>query len=797
MALQGVAALSGITVVEIAGGAAGAYCGRLLADAGASVTVLKIKGVTELGECRAKLKTERLYAEYLEAGKQQSVVDLAQLPDVCRNADIIVIGEDALVFAQQLEPRICSVELTWFGKTGPYANWKGNDLIVQSLTAMPHLVGPREGPPAYGGDRHATLVAGVTAYIAALSGIVAGRTANACRRFELNILEANLVLSEMDIHFVERDRLPLKRHGINRFSPNGPVGIYRCKDGWVGITATTPDQWLSLCAALEMHELAADPSLGTRELRFQRLDEVEAAMTRALAARTAEQWAELGRKHRVPIVPVPKARGILNHPIFKARNSLAEFVSDRKRYQVPRTPFGLTATPTATNLDTSPKHGESNYPAGKAAAQEAPLAGLTIVDFAMGWAGPLATRLLADLGANVLKIEAGRYPDWWRGVNWTAEYIANKQYEDAKGFCALNRGKQGVSLDLTTDAGRNMALSLIAKADAVVENQAAGVMQKLGLSYEAMQAVNPSIVLLSMSAFGTGNPWSATRAYGSTLEQGSGLPSFVGFPDWPPTMAHLAYGDPVGGLFGCAAALTALAHRKRCGQGQYVNLSMIECMLQFTAPALLEHQATGAEPVRRGNRHAALAPHNIYRCAGDDNWIAIAISGVDDFNRLARVIGCADWAARGDFATLQDRKNSEDEIDEAIEHWTRSRSPEEASRLLQDAGVAAAPVLHTEQLVDDAHLSQAKFFIDLERKISGPQRQAGIAITQMGARLGARSPAPLLGEHSWTVLHSHLGLTRTQFDQLVCDGVVCFEPKSLRSTAPGTGAPAVPAMAAS
>jgi crotonobetainyl-CoA:carnitine CoA-transferase CaiB-like acyl-CoA transferase len=685
MEVQRAGALSGVTVVEIGGGAAAAYCGRLLADAGATVIALTLSGEPGSGECRADLETERLYAKYLAAGKQQTAANLAELPAICRDADIVVVGEDISVDIERLEPRICTAELTWFGKTGPYAHWKGNDLVVQSLTAMPHLVGPVEGPPVYGGDRQTTLVAGVTAYIAAVSGIVGGRQAAACRRFEINILEANLVLSEMDIHFVERDGLPLKRHGVNRFSPNGPVGIYRCKGGWVGIIATTPDQWLSLCTALGMHELRADPSLATRELRFQRLDEVEAAMTRVLAARTAEEWGELGRKHRVPIVPVPNAAGILDHPIFAARDSLAEFASDEKRYRVPRTPFGLTVTPTARNLDASPSRDRRSTENENGAADGRPLAGLTVVDFAMGWAGPLASRLLADLGADVLKIEAGRYPDWWRGVNWTAEYIANKQYEDAKGFCALNRGKQGISLDLTTDSGRSQALALIAKADAVVENQAAGVMEKLGLSYDAMRAANPSVVLLSMSAFGTGNPWSPTRAYGSTLEQGSGLPSFTGLPDWPPTMSHLAYGDPVGGLFGCAAAVTALAYRKQTGQGQYVNLSMVECMLQFTAPALLEYQATGREPVRLGNRHAVFAPHNIYRCAGSDRWVAIAVTHGEMFNKLARVIGRPDLATRSELATPQGRKSFEDEIDQAIDQWARSQSPEEAAQTLQAA----------------------------------------------------------------------------------------------------------------
>lgn len=193
--------------------------------------------------------------------------------------------------------------------------------------------------------------------------------------------------------------------------------------------------------------------------------------------------------------------------------------------------------------------------------------------------GPLASRLLADLGAEVWKIEAGRYPDWWRGVNWTPQFIESREYEEAKIFTPMNRGKLGVSIDLTTPVGRQIALDLVGKADAVIENQAAGVMKKFWLDWEELSARRPDLVMASMSAFGTGNAWSETRAYGSTLEHGSGLPSLVGTEGVAPTMTHVAHGDPVGGLYGCAALLTALVDRQRTGDGHYVNVSMVESVL--------------------------------------------------------------------------------------------------------------------------------------------------------------------------------------------------------------------------
>jgi len=766
-------ALSGLSVVELGPGPAAAYCGRLLADAGASVVSINVAGLA-----RDASQAEHAFAAWLAAGKTRR--DAGALQQACREADLVVLGEDSTIDSSELDAKCAVVRLDWFGPQGAYKNWKGSDLIIQALTAMPHLVGPVEGPPLSAGDRHSSMIAGVTAYIAALSGVLAPR-GRGPRQFDVSVLEANLVLSEMDIHFVERDGVPLKRHGVNRFSPNGPVGIYPCREGWIGITCTTPDQWRALCTALDLRKEATDTVLLTREARFQRLDEVEGAMNAALAARSADEWAQILRRHRVPGVVVPDAAGILTHPIFAARQSLATLVTKVGPIKVPRTPFGLTRTPTAMKLDGAAPTEEAKAAPASDIVDGPPLAGLVVADFTMGWAGPLATRLLADLGADVLKIEAGRYPDWWRGVNWTPEYVETRQYEQAKGYCALNRGKYGISLDLTQPKGRELALALVGRAEAVIENQAAGVMNKLGLGYEALAARRPDIVMVSMSAFGSGNAWSDTRAYGSTLEQGSGLPSFTGQPGTPPTMAHLAYGDPVGGLFGCAALLTALVHKRRTAEGQYVNLSMVEAMLQFTAPGLLQHQIEPAAPLRRGNRHPVFAPHGIYPCAGHDRWLAIAIEDTPAFRVLARAIGRIEWIGDPALATAEGRKRREDEIDAAIADWSRGQEPHAAATLLQAAGIAAAPTLHTEELIENPHLNGEAFFIDLVRSHSGPQRQAGIAIRQSGQRLGRNTPAPLLGEHSGAILGRHADVSHDAFRALVDEGVVSFAPASLRS----------------
>lgn len=780
--------LAGVRVLEIGGGAAAAYCGRLLADAGASVSSTALSEPQRLaGIVRSDDVAEHAYGAWLAAGKSPLpvVTQRRALQALARDSDLVLVGEASGADALALQPRIASIDLSWFGHQGNRRHWPGSDLVVQALTGMPHMVGARGGPPLANGDRQATMIGGVTAYIAACAALLA-KPCDTPRRLELGIAQANLVLAEMHMHFFERDGVPMRRWGINRFAPNSPVGIYPCREGWVGITVATPDQWRSLCQALDMQKQAADQGLATRELRFGRLDEVEQALRTALARRTALEWAAVGRQHRVPIVVVPDADGILSHPVFQERQSLATLSVDGREVRVPRTPFGLTTTPLGTWLPApqSTPAGHSVDPPRIDSAEGShapPLEGLTLVDFSMGWAGPLASRLLADLGATVLKIEAARYPDWWRGMNWTPAFIEGREYELSTIFCGLNRGKQGVSIDLTTAAGRELALDLVRGADAVIENQAAGVMEKFGLGYEALRQARPDLVMASMSCFGTGNVWSDTRAYGSTLEQGSGLPAFLGSPGTPPTMTHLAHGDPVGGLYGCAALLTGLVHRQRAGQGQYVNLSMVEAMLQFTTPALLEHQLASGGARRRGNRRTSFVPHGIYPAAGDDQWLALVVSSADEFSALCQLLGRPDWASDPQLRSLEGRREQEDLIEAAICAWSIQQAPEHGAASLRAVGIGAAALVHADQLANDTDLASAGLFVDMERALSGPQRQIGSAICQDGQRLVARQPAPLLGEHSWAVLQAYAHVDRPRFEALVAEGVIGLSPKPARN----------------
>jgi len=342
-------------------------------------------------------------------------------------------------------------------------------------------------------------------------------------------------------------------------------------------------------------------------------------------------------------------------------------------------------------------------------------------------------------------------------------------------YCIMNRNKRGITLDLTRPQGFDLAKRLIADADLVVDNYSVEVLPKLGLGYDVLRQLNPKLVMMSMSAFGAGSIHRDCRAYGSTLEQGSGLPSVVGDANGPPVMSHTAFGDAVGGLNGCAAALTALIHARLTGEGQFIDLAQIECMMPFAAPWIVAHSIDGKPPAKYGNRHPDFVPHGCFRCAGEDNWIVVAVSGDAMWLKLANLVGRADWAADAALATAAGRRGIESEIEAAITNWTRPRPADEAMAALQEAGVAAGVARMPIELLSDAHLKARGFIQEIDRAYIGLHPQPSLPFREGDRPLAIRSAPPTLGEHNHEILAGLLGLSAAEIDQLTRDGIIGTE----------------------
>ena len=404
--------------------------------------------------------------------------------------------------------------------------------------------------------------------------------------------------------------------------------------------------------------------------------------------------------------------------------------------------------------------------------QARPLEGIRIIDLSMGWAGPLATRNLADMGAQVIKVESCERFDWWRSWEATQAWIADNGAEKSPQYLYVNRNKQDITLDLENPRGRELLLQLVATADALVENYSGGVLPKLKLDYSYLIEANPGLVMVSMPAFGSTGPWSQFRAYGSTVEHSSGLPHLVGDPEQAPTMQHVAFGDAVGGLDGTAAILTALWHKQRSGEGQFVDLSQVECLFPLAAPGILHQSVYGQSPRRSGNKHPDHAPHGVYPCEGDDAWVVIQVTDEIQWQRLQDLI-----PALAPFGDVDERLDKREALDECVRAWTQQRPAVAVMQLLQGVGVTAAKLNNAQAILDEPHLQDRGYLQWLEREYVGVQPHPSPPFRVTADPIPITSPAPTLGQHNHDILGELLGLGAAELEELEQQGVIGTKPR--------------------
>ena len=404
---------------------------------------------------------------------------------------------------------------------------------------------------------------------------------------------------------------------------------------------------------------------------------------------------------------------------------------------------------------------------------DGPLRGARILDLTHVWAGPLGTRILADLGASVVKVEApmGRGPRQYKGGlplgGWLGGAPPAEPWNVNAIFVKLQRNKRSLALDLKTPAGRGAFLELVAVADVVIENFSARAMPELGLGYEALAAANPRIVYVTMPGFGASGPYRDRVAFGPTVEPMSGLTSVMGYGPEEPRNTAMALMDPITAVNAAAAVVDALRRRERTGKGALVEMSLHEGGVAFCGPWLLEHQL-GGDIRALGNRHPRMAPHGVYRCAGDDAWVALACRDEADWRALCRLLpglpASADLAAR---------IAGHDAIDVALAAWTRRRAKQQAAEELQAAGVPAGPVNITPDMTADPQVRTRGFFVPLE---PGPTPMPGNPVKMAGIDSADWTPCPRLGADNRAVLADWLGYDAARIDALEAAGVLVDKP---------------------
>ncbi len=803
--------LSELRVVEIGSGDALGYCGKLFSDFGADVIKIEPPG----GDPARKLaptvdagdgRRESAVFAWLNTNKRSVTAGLNHSADVEKirkllaSADLLLdarhpsdIGASQLSHdsLQQSEPGLAITAFSWFGEHGPYRDYAATDSVCRSLAGLVKLVGPIEGPPVLPRDGQVGVVAGLTAFIPSLASLYGLQGA---RRFAVSAHEAMLQISEFDTGLALEAGFTRPRIGINRFGRGFPVGNFATKDGWLGVTVVTPAQWVAFCEMIGLPELGPDPRYSATADRYLHAEELKRIIEPVLMHRTASEWFEQGIELRLPLAIVPDMRELLAQQVHRDRGAFAPVKIGEASFDAPVLPQHLTRSPPKAN-GRAPFAGGSNSEAlpphqrratRAAGAQDPlPLRGLRIIDLTMGWAGPTATRQMGDLGADIIKVESCQYPDWFRGTDPRGPYHPERTYEKTYWFQMNNRNKRGITLDLTSGIGLSLLKRLLADADAVIDNYAADVLPRLGLDAAAMLKINPRLVVVTMPAFGMRGAWSGVRAYGSTLEQASGLPSVTGREGDPPTMLHAALGDPVGGLNAAAALMLGFMHQKKSGEGQHIDLSQVECMLPMLAPSIIEQSATGATGPRIGNRHPVYVPNGCFPCIGEDQWITLAVRSDEEWRSLCDIMHRPDLAADPALATAEGRRAEEDRIELAIRHWTATVRPDLAMVTLQAAKIPAGVARLPMDLPGDPHLMKVGHWQPVDRPFMGPHLLPSVAYREGDAELpyAIERLAPTLGQHNEEVLGGVLGLSDREIANLRDAGIIGNMATSKKSKA--------------
>lgn len=407
---------------------------------------------------------------------------------------------------------------------------------------------------------------------------------------------------------------------------------------------------------------------------------------------------------------------------------------------------------------------------------EQALEGIRIADLTIITAGACATQMLADLGAEVIKVESGSYPDpfrYWVGVADQAGDEPPDPWNWAPTFNMVNRNKQGVCLDLKHPRGRETFLKLVEVSDVVTENFRQGVMERLGLGYETLREVNPKIIMLSLGSQGSTGPESRYGSYGSTLDALSGLMGITGYSDSHPiwSSGEVNYPDQVASIFGAGIILAAIRHRDRTGKGAYIDLSQREMMTTMIGEYVLEYTIGGRIPVQQGNHHPRMAPNDCYRCAGENDWVAISVADNAEWSALSAAIGRPDLVEDDRYCTPAARSEHEASLRAVIEGWTTLRSKHEAMQILQTAGVRAGAVLTGADMLNDPHLRARGYYQSVENVRAGRQtlRIAPYALSKTPPRINR--PAPTLGQDTEHVLREVLEMSDSEIQELGFLGV--------------------------
>jgi crotonobetainyl-CoA:carnitine CoA-transferase CaiB-like acyl-CoA transferase len=653
------------------------------------------------------------------------------------------------------------VSLTPYGRSGERAGWKASPLTEWATGGYHYFGGEPDREPIALPGYQAEFHAGMHAAVGALAALWHVREGGDGQVVEVSHQEA--VLS---------DHSWLVSSWTHQGKVQGRTGsLYaKCADGFIFLFNLVP--YPNLFVLMERLDLLEDESLQQPANWWARWPEVFAAFEEWAATRTKQEIYHACQELRIAASPVNTMADVAASEQLAARGWFGSVEVGGRTVVGPGLPFGVG----------SPESGSGPHPLPDGRGSEArrdpgvlPLNGLRVIEVTANWAGPIGGRHLADLGADVIKVELATKPAT-RALVYVGDDMWPEHYNRSGYFNKMNRNKRDVCLDLAMPQGKDVFLRMVRNADVVLENNAARVMTQLGIGYETLREVNPGLVMCSMSGFGSTGPERNYSAYGSNIETTSGLASLLGYDETKFYGTGTFYADPITGTHGSVAMLAALLARRRTGEGCWIDMSLLEAVAPFFAQQFLEYTITGKLPVPMGNRSPRYCPQNVYPAVGRDCWLALTVRDDQDWAALCAVIGRQEWAGDPRLRTVEGRRDCEGEIEAAIREWCATRDHNAAAKALQAAGVPAAPVMQNWELISDNHLHDRHFWVKTRHPEAGTFWFPGFPWRFERTPPRVRMHAPLFAEHNRAVFRDVAELSDKEIDGLYAEGVTSDAP---------------------
>lgn len=810
--------LDGVRVVDLSTDVAAGYAAKLFATYGADV----IKVEAPEGDPTRRLSPSAdsdpnagiLFA-YVNSGKRSAVLDIddesqrASLMQLLATADVIFDSSTPGTLVQRgvnltavatEHPALIVCSITPFGQDGPRAHWHATALTAFAAGGEMALCGDETKPPLKTAGHQAYFQSGLHGFAAASTALFASRESGIGELLDISIQEVQASTLEGAGPAAMVRGSDSERTGN---SLSAMWRIYPCADGWVGL-ASLPRQQRAVFECIGHPELVVDSRAFVTDTETDALR--TALITEWTTRHTAKEIYEAAGHHRAPFSLILEPPELINWQPLRENNFWQEIKHPvLERYVTPSGPImidgnrgndrrapllGEHTSEVLKEITKSEVRSQVKMSPSSAAEIRGLLDGVRVLDLSAVWAGPYATRFLADHGAEVIKIEGPQSPDVIRflGAYGSDPLIYNKSAY----FNEYNRNKKSLTLDFKNSKGIEIFKQLVRDADVVIENWSSGVASRLGVGYDDLRKINPDIVFVSMPGFGHDGIEAQRIGYGPTIEQMGGLVALQGYEGESPHKSGISYGDPIAGVTAAAAVALGLLRRRQTGVGCYAVVPQRDIIIGLIGEYLIADSIRQPLPKRIGNRDSLFAPHGVYRARDDsgrdqkdwsgdvirhfnENWVAIAVDSDETWEALKSVVGDP-RLDRAEYETMAGRKAAEAEIDAVLADWLRDREQTDAAEQLQEAGISASPVLTPLMLTRDEHLQSRNFYLKYNHKDAGehitsrpPWRLSRRTVTDI-------RPAPRFGEHNQEILSSLADMDDELIEKLYAEGIVSDVP---------------------